>query len=121
MRARRSLGFTLLELLIVVAIIGVLATLILSGLASARRRTQIAVARTNISAIRSLDRQMADAQRALAAATSAYQLAVIRYKAGLSPQLQVLTADENRLGLRIADHLASLCEDPCAQEAIRYM
>jgi outer membrane protein TolC len=40
---------------------------------------------------------MADAQRALAAATSAYQLAVIRYKAGLSPQLQVLTADQNRL------------------------
>lgn len=52
MRARRSLGFTLLELLIVVAIIGVLATLILSGLASARRRTQIAVAKNNISAIR---------------------------------------------------------------------
>jgi NodT family efflux transporter outer membrane factor (OMF) lipoprotein len=52
---------------------------------------------TNISAIRSLDKQMADAQRALSAATSAYQLAVIRYKAGLSPQLQVLNADENRL------------------------
>ncbi|GJH11708.1 efflux transporter outer membrane subunit [Caballeronia novacaledonica] len=52
---------------------------------------------TNISAIRSLDKQMADAQRALAAASSAYQLAVIRYKAGLSPQLQVLNADENRL------------------------
>jgi NodT family efflux transporter outer membrane factor (OMF) lipoprotein len=52
---------------------------------------------TNIAAIRALDRQMADAQRALAAATSAYQLAVIRYKAGLSPQLQVLTADQNRL------------------------
>ena len=28
---------------------------------------------------------------------SAYQLAVIRYKAGLSPQLQVLNADDNRL------------------------
>ncbi|WP_250451730.1 efflux transporter outer membrane subunit [Caballeronia sp. ATUFL_M2_KS44] len=52
---------------------------------------------TNIAAIRSLDQQMADAQRALTAATSAYQLAVIRYKAGLSPQLQVLTADQNRL------------------------
>ncbi|SAL82781.1 RND efflux system outer membrane lipoprotein [Caballeronia arvi] len=52
---------------------------------------------TNISAIRSLDKQTADAQRALTAATSAYQLAVIRYKAGLSPQLQVLNADENRL------------------------
>ncbi|GAB5099731.1 MULTISPECIES: efflux transporter outer membrane subunit [unclassified Caballeronia] len=52
---------------------------------------------TNISAIRSLDRQMGDAQRALAAASNAYELAVIRYKAGLSPQLQVLTADQNRL------------------------
>ncbi|SAK87381.1 efflux transporter outer membrane subunit [Caballeronia ptereochthonis] len=52
---------------------------------------------TNISAIHALDRQMSDAQRALTAATSAYQLAVIRYKAGLSPQLQVLNADSNRL------------------------
>jgi len=52
---------------------------------------------TQIAAIRSLDRQMADAGRALDAATHAYDLAVIRYKAGLSPQLQVLSADENRL------------------------
>lgn len=52
---------------------------------------------TQVAAIRSLDRQMGDAERALAAATSAYNLAVIRYKAGLSPQLQVLSADENRL------------------------
>jgi NodT family efflux transporter outer membrane factor (OMF) lipoprotein len=52
---------------------------------------------TNLSAIRALDRQMGDAKRALDAATSAYNLAVIRYKAGLSPQLQVLTADQNRL------------------------
>ncbi|SAK74774.1 RND efflux system outer membrane lipoprotein [Caballeronia arationis] len=52
---------------------------------------------TQVAAIRSLDRQMGDAERALDAATHAYDLAVIRYKAGLSPQLQVLSADENRL------------------------
>jgi outer membrane protein TolC len=40
---------------------------------------------------------MSDAQRALDASGEAYRLAVIRYKAGLSPQLQVLTADNNRL------------------------
>ncbi|MBP0589076.1 efflux transporter outer membrane subunit [Paraburkholderia sp. LEh10] len=52
---------------------------------------------TQISSIRSIDRQAGDAQRALDASTKAYELAVIRYKAGLSPQLQVLNADENRL------------------------
>ncbi len=52
---------------------------------------------TNISSIRAVDKQMSDAQHALAAATSAHNLAVVRYKAGLSPQLQVLTADQNRL------------------------
>ncbi|SKC70264.1 efflux transporter, outer membrane factor (OMF) lipoprotein, NodT family [Burkholderia sp. YR290] len=52
---------------------------------------------TEISSIRSLDHQQGDAQRALDASTKAYDLAVIRYKAGLSPQLQVLTADQNRL------------------------
>ncbi|WP_118179899.1 efflux transporter outer membrane subunit [Paraburkholderia phosphatilytica] len=52
---------------------------------------------TQVSSIRSIDNQMGDAQRALDASTRAYQLAVIRYKAGLSPQLQVLTADQNRL------------------------
>ncbi len=52
MRARRSPGFTLLELLVVVAIIAILATLILGGLASARRRAQIAVCRNNINAIK---------------------------------------------------------------------
>lgn len=52
---------------------------------------------TQVASIRSLDRQMGDAERALDAATHAYDLAVIRYKAGLSPQLQVLSADENRL------------------------
>jgi NodT family efflux transporter outer membrane factor (OMF) lipoprotein len=52
---------------------------------------------TQVSSIRSIDRQSGDAQRALDASTKAYELAVIRYRAGLSPQLQVLTADENRL------------------------
>ncbi len=52
---------------------------------------------TQIAAIRAADRQMLDAKRALDASTHAYQLAVIRYKAGLSPQLQVLNADSNRL------------------------
>jgi len=53
---------------------------------------------TQVASIRAIDAQMDDAQRALDASTEAYRLAVIRYKAGLSPQLQVLTADSNRLG-----------------------
>lgn len=52
---------------------------------------------TDVSTIRSADRQLVDAERALDASTKAWQLAVIRYKAGLSEQLQVLTADQNRL------------------------
>ncbi|WP_031358946.1 efflux transporter outer membrane subunit [Caballeronia sordidicola] len=52
---------------------------------------------TQIASIRSVDQQASDAARALDASTHAYQLAVIRYKAGLSQQLQVLTADQNRL------------------------
>jgi NodT family efflux transporter outer membrane factor (OMF) lipoprotein len=52
---------------------------------------------TQVASIRAVDRQMSDAQRALDASTEAYRLAVIRYKAGLSPQLQVLNADINRL------------------------
>jgi NodT family efflux transporter outer membrane factor (OMF) lipoprotein len=52
---------------------------------------------TQISSIRSVDQQTRDAERALDASSHAYDLAVIRYKAGLSPQLQVLTADINRL------------------------
>ncbi|WP_175686791.1 efflux transporter outer membrane subunit [Burkholderia anthina] len=52
---------------------------------------------TQVASIRAVDRQMDDAQRALDASTRAYELAVIRYKAGLSPQLQVLSADSNRL------------------------
>ncbi|MDE1142765.1 efflux transporter outer membrane subunit [Paraburkholderia tropica] len=52
---------------------------------------------TTVSSIRSADKQLVDAQHALDASTKAYQLAVIRYKAGLSEQLQVLNADQNRL------------------------
>jgi len=52
---------------------------------------------TQVASIRSADRQLVDAQRALDASTNAFQLAVIRYKAGLSEQLQVLNADQNRL------------------------
>ncbi|ABE29407.1 efflux transporter, outer membrane factor (OMF) lipo, NodT family protein [Paraburkholderia xenovorans LB400] len=52
---------------------------------------------TQVSSIRSIDQQSGDAQRALDATSKAYQLAVVRYKAGLSPQLQVLTADQNLL------------------------
>ncbi|CAB3774509.1 efflux transporter outer membrane subunit [Paraburkholderia humisilvae] len=52
---------------------------------------------TQVASIRSIDKQEGDAQRALDASTKAYQLAVIRYQAGLSPQLQVLNADDNRL------------------------
>ncbi|WJF91269.1 efflux transporter outer membrane subunit [Paraburkholderia bonniea] len=52
---------------------------------------------TQVSSIRSLDQQSGDAQRALDAASRAYELAVVRYKAGLSPQLQVLSADQSRL------------------------
>jgi len=52
---------------------------------------------TQVSSIRSADKQLVDAQRALDASTRAYQLAVVRYKAGLSEQLQVLNADQNRL------------------------
>lgn len=52
---------------------------------------------TQVASIRAVDRQMDDARHALDASTRAYDLAVIRYKAGLSPQLQVLNADSNRL------------------------
>ncbi|PXW27158.1 efflux transporter outer membrane subunit [Paraburkholderia caballeronis] len=52
---------------------------------------------TQVSSIRSADRQLVDADRALEASTNAWHLAVIRYRAGLSEQLQVLTADQNRL------------------------
>jgi NodT family efflux transporter outer membrane factor (OMF) lipoprotein len=52
---------------------------------------------TQVSDIRATDRQLVDAQQAFDAQTKAYQLAVVRYKAGLNQQLQVLNADDNRL------------------------
>lgn len=52
---------------------------------------------TQIAAIRSTDKQLIDAEAAYDATRHAYDLAVIRYKAGLSPQLQVLSADQNLL------------------------
>ena len=57
---------------------------------------------TQISQIRSDDRQLIDAQQALDAQTKAYQLALVRYKAGLNQQLQVLNADDNRLSAEMA-------------------
>ena len=51
---------------------------------------------TAVSALRP-DVAIVHAQRALDASRKAYELAVIRYKAGLSPQLQVLNADQNLL------------------------
>lgn len=52
---------------------------------------------TQVASIRSADKQLVDALRALDASTVAWQLAVIRYRAGLSNQLQVLIADQGRL------------------------
>jgi len=57
---------------------------------------------TQITQIRSDDRQLVDAQQALDAQTKAYQLAIVRYKAGLNQQLQVLNADDNRLAAETA-------------------
>jgi len=52
---------------------------------------------TQVSQIQSTDRQLVDSQQALDAQTKAYQLALVRYRSGLSQQLQVLNADDNRL------------------------
>ncbi|QBQ99146.1 efflux transporter outer membrane subunit [Paraburkholderia pallida] len=52
---------------------------------------------TQVTLIRSTDKQLVDAQAALNAQTKAYQLAVVRYRSGLNEQLQVLNADDNRL------------------------
>ena len=57
---------------------------------------------TQVTQIHSTDRQLIDAQQALDAQTNAYQLALVRYKAGLNQQLQVLNADDNRLAAETA-------------------
>ncbi|TKC88707.1 efflux transporter outer membrane subunit [Trinickia terrae] len=57
---------------------------------------------TQVTQIHSDDRQLVDAQQALDAQTKAYQLALVRYKAGLNQQLQVLNADDNRLAAETA-------------------
>jgi NodT family efflux transporter outer membrane factor (OMF) lipoprotein len=57
---------------------------------------------TQVTQIHSADRQLVDAQQALDAQTKAYQLAIVRYKAGLNQQLQVLNADDNRLAAETA-------------------
>lgn len=50
-RQRRQQAFTLIELIIVIAVIGILAGLILSGLAGVNRNKQIALAKTEMQAI----------------------------------------------------------------------
>ena len=53
-----------------------------------------------IAAQRSLAKQVADAQASLNASTDAYQAAQARYKGGLSPYLNVLTAENSLLQAR---------------------
>jgi NodT family efflux transporter outer membrane factor (OMF) lipoprotein len=55
---------------------------------------------TQVAQIRSTEQQQRDAQAAYLAAAKAYELAVIRYKGGLSTQLQVLDADRSLLSQR---------------------
>jgi prepilin-type N-terminal cleavage/methylation domain-containing protein len=45
-------GFTLIEILIVIAIIGILSTILLTALSGAKKRTQVAVAKSQITALK---------------------------------------------------------------------
>lgn len=49
---RRTQGFTLIELLIVVAIVGILASLLMAAIGGVKRRTTIAVAKSQIQTIK---------------------------------------------------------------------
>ncbi|WP_158543220.1 efflux transporter outer membrane subunit [Dyella psychrodurans] len=52
---------------------------------------------TQVAEIRAVEQQQTTAQRAYEASRRAYDLEIIRYKAGLDPQLQVLSSDVARL------------------------
>ncbi len=52
---------------------------------------------TQVATIRAIEQQQTSAQRAYGASQRAYDLEIVRYKAGLDPQLQVLAADVARL------------------------
>uniref|UniRef100_UPI00313B6550 efflux transporter outer membrane subunit n=1 Tax=unclassified Cupriavidus TaxID=2640874 RepID=UPI00313B6550 len=57
---------------------------------------------SQVARIRAADRQLVDARQALDAQTTAYRLALIRYRAGLIEQLTLLRADDNRLAAETA-------------------
>lgn len=52
---------------------------------------------TQVATIRAVEQQQSTAQGAYAASQRAYALEIVRYKAGLDPQLQVLSSDVARL------------------------
>jgi len=57
---------------------------------------------TDVATIRSTDKQLVDAQKAAEAARRRHELALLRYRAGLSPEASVLDADLNWLALQQA-------------------